>query len=221
MANYINGFNQASIDWNGGVSQASAHTTRAEKIKAIEKNVSRAYERIYGEPLPDITKGIVVAQLGKFPHDEEIIINPGPQSICGNMAVDVPSPLRIPYVYVSKSYLFDGGKLVPLIDDETVLVAEEAQKAAERMADFFGLDELEYQGVKLIKFTHRENPYRVWTAKMAGEMKVICMSLLNGVTFVVAPKDMPAEITTPEKQFMIGGEIRFYPTAKEGCYDRY
>lgn len=220
MANYVNGLNLASIDWNSGTSQVSAHRTRAEKITAIEQNVSRAYERIYGEPLPDVKKGIVAVQIGKFPNDEEIVVNPGPQSRCGDMAVDVPSPLKIPYVYVSKTYLLDGGKLIPLVDDETVLMVEESQKAAEQMADFFGLEELEYQGVRLIKFTYRENPYRVWTAKtFEGARQFICMSLLNGVTFMVAPKDMPA-MTVPKDKFIIGGDIRFYPT-KQGSYDRY
>ena len=210
MAVYLNGKIIPSIELGSlpGTSVCT-HTTREEKIERLESNFRKTYENEMEEALPSDAKGIVVVQLGRYPFDMEIKINPKPSDRCEKMVMDMSKSLRQEYVFVSRTYLLEDGKLTSLINSESVLNLSASREAMIKMMSFYK-DWLrtDYLGVELVKFGRTENPYRVWEVKTRDEQKLfVCFSLLNGAVFIVPEKEMPQR-RQAEKKFIVGA-VRF------------
>ena len=209
MAVYVNGKIIPKIDWDEGKCVVYTHTTREEKIERLERNFRKTYKKEMEANLPSGAKGIVVVQMGHYPFDMEIKINPKPSDRCEKMVMEMSRSLRQEYVFVSRTYLLEDEKLTSLINSESVLNLSASREAMIKMVSFYkDWLRVDYLGVELIKFGRVENPYRVWEVKPKdGERFFVCFSLLNGAVFIVPEEEMPQR--RPAENHFIVGAIRF------------
>ena len=209
MAIYVNGKSIPQIDWDAAGNPVKVFRNRDARLERLERKFRKTYEREMERKFPTNARGIVVVQLGFYPYNTEIEINPKPSSRCERMAMEMDRVLRQEYVFVSRTYLLEDEKLTSLINSESVLSLDLCREAMIKMVSFYK-DWLrtDYLGVEFIKFGRTENPYRVWEVKTRDAQKLfVCFSLLNGAVFIVPEKEMPQR-RQAEKHFIVGA-IRF------------
>lgn len=175
--------------------------SRAQKIEDAETHFARAYEAENGRVLPKEACGLVCIQLGMYPFGREIYLNPTLQSKCAKMAMDMDRPVRREYVFVSRSYYLQDGKIEPLLDATAVLYARSCAKVAVKLREKMQWSVFEDLGNLRIKTGDDFYPYWVWLVGSERNRQYLLMSVMNGGVFLLdkLPEQKPCE-----ERFWIG-----------------
>lgn len=186
-------------------SSATPFQTREEKYAAAEENFREVYKKETGTELPAGTFGIVVIQQGHAPFDFDIAINPKLNNRCEQQAINIPNKVMKgnPYVFSSRTYWLENGKLNSLLDGTSVLSAECCRRAVNKICNYWSAEKM-YLGSMMISVgINREHPFRVWRLQHPTGISYLLISLLNGSIFRAAADEFPTG-TPAESKFYVG-----------------
>ena len=213
-----------SSDYYLGVTSSGTRykpfVTREEKFLRVQHNFAKAFKEEQGEKLPKGSKGLVVVQMGHYPMDFDIIINPEIKHYCVKQAIyDQAKLMRQPYVFASRTYWLNAGKVELLLDSESVLSLAECERAVYRIMTLKGEKfDLLYMGVQLCKNRALELPFRVWRLQRKDlSVTYLLANLLNGSMFELTAEGLPEMVESPKK-FMVG--VVHFAVEENGDYLR-
>lgn len=188
---------------------ASEFKSREEKFSEAEADFMKIFKLENEVDLPSGSEGIVVIQQGHAPFDRDISLNPRLTDRCERQAINIPNKVmrNQPYVFASRTYWLNHGHIEQLLDGNSVLSMTCSRRAVEKIQEYKGGIDKEYQGTFLFEFGSNKHPYRVWKLKYELGFTYLVISLLNGSIFEIAPEDMPKKNEALGKFYV--GAIKF------------
>lgn len=188
--------------------------TRKEQLAEILKAPEKVYLEEYEKRLPT-EKALLVYQQGQHgPYETVIEVNPSIENMVFKRIAKINPEkiIRLPNVFNSYTLLYNPeGKTKVLLDAETVLLDEEAYKAAKTVAEMYDLDEVREAGCFMLSMDKKEMPVRIYTV---GKMAIVC-GLLNGAVTVVSRSALGTEKRKIKEEKFSIDSVRFFKT-KQG-----